>query len=343
MLVVLLALAFTRGVGRRFLTLTQNAQRLAAGRQLAARMSGDDEIARLDHVFHDMADALTEAARKERALVDNALDVICSIDAEGRFVRVSASCLKLWGYTPDELMGRPYIELVAPQDREITNGVAQEIMAGKAVTDFVNHYTHKDGSIVAVTWSASWSEADHMMFAVARDVTERERTEQEIKQLNESLTAYAARLEAANAELESFSYSVSHDLQVETAGRNITWSVEANLPDARGDPEMLRLVMTNLMSNAVKYTRTRPEARIEIGSSNGRSGQKAWHSTHSACRLAPNSCPPSTALPFTSFWQTIRCPPLTASPPLRSRGSDAPRCLSSSCPGRSARRWRSRP
>ncbi|MBU6399076.1 MAG: PAS domain S-box protein [Verrucomicrobia bacterium] len=62
--------------------------------------------------------------------------------------------------------------------------------------------------------------------------------------------------------------AVQHDLRPETQGRAIEWAVASDLPEAFGDPVLLRQVLINLLSNALKYTRPRPAARIELGWTN---------------------------------------------------------------------------
>src|SRR5262249_52813857 len=84
-----LAVFFARSITRRLTLLKENALLLARGAELHEALSGSDEIAKLDNAFHDMAKTLAEAARRERALVDNALDVICSIDEKRIFTAVS--------------------------------------------------------------------------------------------------------------------------------------------------------------------------------------------------------------------------------------------------------------
>jgi light-regulated signal transduction histidine kinase (bacteriophytochrome) len=58
------------------------------------------------------------------------------------------------------------------------------------------------------------------------------------------------------------------EVQQDTEGRDIAWTIGA-LPEFYGDRSMLRLVMVNLISNAIKFTQTRPHAEIEIGSGSG--------------------------------------------------------------------------
>ncbi|MDQ3494191.1 MAG: ATP-binding protein [Pseudomonadota bacterium] len=154
-----------------------------------------------------------QALALNRLIMDHSLDVICAVDGEGRFVEVSAAALSLWGYAPSELVGRAYADLVHPDDVASTAKAAGEVMAGQPTGDFSNRYLRKDGSPVDIDWSAIWSEADGMMFCVARDATRRKQAEQAVLALNAELQANGEQLQQSNRELEAFSYSVSHDLR----------------------------------------------------------------------------------------------------------------------------------
>ncbi|MFP5373801.1 MAG: sensor histidine kinase [Gammaproteobacteria bacterium] len=153
------------------------------------------------------------ALARNRQIMANSLDVICTIDGDGRFVDVSPAARRLWGYAPEELAGREYMALVHPDDRDATARVASSIRAGEPTVDFSNRYLRSDGTPVVVDWSAAWSEPDQLMFCVARDATRRRQAEEAIHALNAELHAQAAELRQSNRELESFSYTVSHDLR----------------------------------------------------------------------------------------------------------------------------------
>ncbi len=109
--------------------------------------------------------------------IDLLLDAVCAVDGQGRFVFVSAACERIFGYTPEELIGRAMIDLVHPADRERTLQAAREIMGGQPMPNFENRYLCKDGKIAHILWSARWSPVDQLRIAVARDITERKLAE----------------------------------------------------------------------------------------------------------------------------------------------------------------------
>jgi light-regulated signal transduction histidine kinase (bacteriophytochrome) len=84
-----------------------------------------------------------------------------------------------------------------------------------------------------------------------------------------------AEMRTTDVSLEHLVYDVLSDLRSETEGRVINWKT-GNLPEVEGDPVMLRLALINLISNALKYTRTRAEAEIEFGTTNGHPNQTVF-------------------------------------------------------------------
>lgn len=110
-------------------------------------------------------------------VLDLLLDAICAIDREGRFVYVNAAAERLFGYRPEELVGRTMIELVAPEDRARTLATANRVMSGEPLAHFENSYLHKNGHLVPVMWTARWSERHGLRLAVARDMSESRRAE----------------------------------------------------------------------------------------------------------------------------------------------------------------------
>jgi PAS domain S-box-containing protein len=291
---------------------------------------------------------LAVALRANQLIMEHSLDVICTIDEEGKFVFLSAACERVWGYLPEELRGQKYIDLVLPEDVAKTNEAAASIMAGQRLRDFENRYRRKDGTVIPVVWSATWSQEDRLMFCVAHDVTKRKADEERILKLNRDLQSRSNELESANKELEAFSYSVSHDLraplrhihgyvemltssassqlsekslrylkvitdasmemgqliddllafsrmgrievhesvvslngcvqdtvrglEMATKDRNIIWKVPP-LPPVQGDAAMIKQVFSNLLGNAVKYSRQRDPAVIEIGQAGEEDGR----------------------------------------------------------------------
>jgi diguanylate cyclase (GGDEF)-like protein/PAS domain S-box-containing protein len=110
-------------------------------------------------------------------VMDLLLDAVCVVDSEGRYLFVSAGFERILGYRADEVIGRPMIERVHPDDLERTAQAARDIMAGHPQLHFQNRYLRKDGRVVDIQWSACWSEPDRVRIAVGHDITELKRAE----------------------------------------------------------------------------------------------------------------------------------------------------------------------
>lgn len=94
--------------------------------------------------------------------MDLLLDAICVVDKQGCFVSVSGACERIFGYTPEELIGKQMIDLVFHEDWEKTGQASDRVMEGYLQRHFENHYVRKDGQIVHIMCSAHWSETDQM-------------------------------------------------------------------------------------------------------------------------------------------------------------------------------------
>lgn len=115
-----LAVQFNRQLAKRLRLLTDNTVRLALGKDLNPRLSGGDELAQLDSFFRKMAATMADLRKKEHAIIDNALEVICSIDSRGSFASVNPASSSAWGYTPDELLGRRFTSILVEDAVEET-------------------------------------------------------------------------------------------------------------------------------------------------------------------------------------------------------------------------------
>lgn len=110
-------------------------------------------------------------------LLDLLLDVVCVVDIDGRFLSVSAASERVFGFRPEEMIGRTSFEMMHPDDRARIRKIVESINAGQPAPDHENRYFHKDGHIVHIMWSTQWLEAEQVRVGVARDITERKRAE----------------------------------------------------------------------------------------------------------------------------------------------------------------------
>jgi PAS domain S-box-containing protein len=129
------------------------------------------------------------------------LDLLCIVGYDGFFKRVNPAWERVLGYTEAELLSRPYIELVHPDDRRAT--AAESTKAeGHDVFHFENRYLHKDGTLRWLLWTSTPFPERQVVYAAARDITERKAAEQTMADYARDLEDQAARLAQLVKELE---------------------------------------------------------------------------------------------------------------------------------------------
>jgi PAS domain S-box-containing protein len=90
---------------------------------------------------------------------------------------------RVLGYTREEILARPHLDLVHPDDRARTAAEAAALNQGQTTTSFENRYVRKDGSPRVLKWTSTPVVGERLMYAVARDVTERRQAEAELERL----------------------------------------------------------------------------------------------------------------------------------------------------------------
>ncbi|HEY9302075.1 MAG TPA: ATP-binding protein, partial [Phormidium sp.] len=300
---------------------------------LIAFIPGKDEISKLDKALHSTGEQIArreaqlrdanlliaEAAKREKALIDNSLDVICSISLEGKFVEISPACSKLWGYKSEELISDYFNQLVAPEYREKTQEIFAQVISGKEAIGIENSCQRKDGTFIDMVWSAVWSETEQLIFCVGRDNTERkeiERLKDEfISTVNHELRTPLTSLRGFSELLLKREYTIEKqrqylkiiydeskrlnnliddflDIQRMESGKqnyvfeplNITSLIKETVALfshntnqhklnisaplfvslVKGDSDRIRQVLSNLISNAIKYSPNGGEVNISV-------------------------------------------------------------------------------
>jgi PAS domain S-box-containing protein len=147
-----------------------------------------------------------------------ALDMLCVANLDGYFKRLNPAFTQTLGWSEEELMGRPFIDFIHPDDRVATlQAVENQLRGGGEILNLRNRYRHKDGSWRVFSWRSALG-ADGYMYATARDVTAQQQAEADIQRLNAQLREKAAEAEAANRAKSVFLAAMSHEIRTPMNG-----------------------------------------------------------------------------------------------------------------------------
>ena len=112
-------------------------------------------------------------------------DMICIAGFDGCFKSVNPAFERVLGHREADLVGRPFLDFVHPEDRERTEAEAAALADGRTTVQFQNRYLDKDGEVHWLEWASVPLPEEHLIYAVARDVTERKALEEELERLSQ--------------------------------------------------------------------------------------------------------------------------------------------------------------
>ncbi|WP_442796220.1 PAS domain-containing sensor histidine kinase [Pelobium manganitolerans] len=153
-----------------------------------------------------LPNALTDEDKMLRQFFDFTPDLFCVASFEGKFLKVNPAVSNVLGYTEEELLQIRILDLIAEEDKEITSTSRDGIKEGKPLTNFENRYITKSGEIVWLSWTSVPVHEHKYIFAIAKDVTERKKSEAEQQLLYQEI-------DRANKDLEHFARMASHNLR----------------------------------------------------------------------------------------------------------------------------------
>lgn len=176
------AVALTIDVTRGLAMLSQNSIRLAIGAPFQTAVINNSAIADLDSAFRSMAIKLKNRKEQVAAILNNASDVICSIDLQGRFTHVNPAAREVLGKSPEQLLLTHYIDLIPVENAVSTLEYMAQAAAGQATT-FETRMRTDEGKVIDVSWSARFSQPEQSIFCVIHDISERKQAERTKKDI----------------------------------------------------------------------------------------------------------------------------------------------------------------
>ncbi len=173
-------------------------------------------------------------------------DLMTLTDFDGILMRVNPAWEKSLGVPLAELTGKAFMDFVHPEDRERTRAVLADLTRGLPVRGFENRYRGKDGAYHWFLWSAVPDLERNLVYASARDLTERHRFEESLREQTDELKAQALELKEQRAELERKNAELARAARIR----------EEQAAELQAQTDELRAQQRDLASKNVELERT---------------------------------------------------------------------------------------
>jgi PAS domain S-box-containing protein len=175
-----------------------------------------------------------------REFIDLSLNLLCIAGTDGYFKHVNPAWETTFGYTKEEVLSRPYLEFVHPDDCEATMAEATKIASGRSTLSFENRYRCKDGSYKWLLWSAVIRPERGLIYCIAADVTEQKREAARLsaqyavtRVLAEAPTLASATPRILQAVCESLDWSVGAIWRVDQKSKVLRCVETWHMPSAQ--------------------------------------------------------------------------------------------------------------
>jgi PAS domain S-box-containing protein len=119
--------------------------------------------------------------------VNESPDLVCIADFNAYYKEVNPAFTKVLGYSRKELLSRPFVDFVHPEDLEKTYAEVQFLTNNNPTLDFENRYITKNGNLVYLQWKANLNSSNNLIYAIARDITETRKTQGKLLSSERSL------------------------------------------------------------------------------------------------------------------------------------------------------------
>ncbi|HEY2822098.1 MAG TPA: ATP-binding protein [Candidatus Acidoferrum sp.] len=173
-------------------------------------LRSQSRLATANQDLHHELELLIQQSISSREELDRyftlSVDMLCILGFDGYFKRLNPAWEKTLGYSVDELLKIPRMDLVHPEDRAATINEIRSLRAGRNTIWFENRYRRKDGTYVWLSWSATAVPDKQQMYAVARDVTALKTTEAALRTAKEEA-------ERSSRFKDQFLSTMSHELR----------------------------------------------------------------------------------------------------------------------------------